>query len=217
MKISDLFAFLFSAAIVAFFVIPFTKDWYDLAYAFSPLLLSFIKFALLATFGEMLVMRITSGQYYAKNFGLIPKMIIWGLLGLLIYFAFVIFSKGVTALVFPAGEIDTFLKKTLNAFAISCFMNIIFAPPMMMVHHLTDRFIADHAGKFPVFQFNTLNLLKKIDWDRMWGFVYAKTIPFFWIPAHTVTFILPEKFRVLFAALLSVFLGLFLAFAKSKK
>ncbi|MCG8569446.1 MAG: hydrolase, partial [Spirochaetes bacterium] len=32
-----------------------------------------------------------------------------------------------------------------------------------------------------------------------------------------VTFILPEKFRVLFAALLSVFLGLFLAFAKSKK
>jgi hypothetical protein len=44
----------------------------------------------------------------------------------------------------------------------------------------------------------------------MWGFVYKKTIPFFWIPAHTVTFLLPAEIRVLFAVVLSVVLGLLL-------
>ena len=42
----------------------------------------------------------------------------------------------------------------------------------------------------------------------MWGKVYKYTIPLFWIPAHTVTFLLPTEFRTLFAALLSVVLGL---------
>ncbi len=38
-----------------------------------------------------------------------------------------------------------------------------------------------------------------------------KTIPLFWIPAHTITFLLPEEFRVLFAAVLSVMLGVLLS------
>ena len=58
------------------------------------------------------------------------------------------------------------------------------------------------------------NILKQIDWDRMWNFVFKKTIPFFWIPAHTITFLLPETFQVLFAALLSVALGVLLSLKK---
>jgi hypothetical protein len=43
--------------------------------------------------------------------------------------------------------------------------------------------------------------------------VFKKTIPFFWIPAHTITFLLPADFRILFAAILGVALGIILAIA----
>ncbi|MBK5251987.1 MAG: hypothetical protein JJE29_05070 [Peptostreptococcaceae bacterium] len=49
------------------------------------------------------------------------------------------------------------------------------------------------------------------------SFVLAKTIPFFWIPAHTLTFLLPGQYRVLAAAMLSIALGLILTLAKIKK
>jgi len=57
---------------------------------------------------------------------------------------------------------------------------------------------------------------KGINWNIQWHFVFKKTIPFFWIPAHTITFLLPADFQVLFAALLSVMLGLILAIASLK-
>ncbi|QOX63818.1 Mpv17/PMP22 family protein [Anoxybacterium hadale] len=38
-------------------------------------------------------------------------------------------------------------------------------------------------------------------------FVVCRTIPAFWIPAHTVTFLLPHEYRVLMAAMLSICLG----------
>ncbi|MDE7102493.1 MAG: hypothetical protein K2O37_06815, partial [Bacteroidales bacterium] len=56
-------------------------------------------------------------------------------------------------------------------------------------------------------------IMQGIDWKRQWSFVFKKTIPFFWIPAHTVTFMLPGEYQVLFAAFLGVVLGIILAFA----
>ena len=50
----------------------------------------------------------------------------------------------------------------------------------------------------------------------MWGFVFRLTIPLFWIPAHTVTFLLPTQYRTLFAALLSVVLGILLGIAERR-
>jgi hypothetical protein len=50
-----------------------------------------------------------------------------------------------------------------------------------------------------------------------WNFVFKKTIPLFWFPAHTITFLLPSQFQVLFAALLGVALGVILAIANNKK
>jgi len=47
--------------------------------------------------------------------------------------------------------------------------------------------------------------------------VYKKTIPFFWIPAHTISFLLPAAYRTLFAALLGVALGLILTIAVKKR
>jgi hypothetical protein len=51
----------------------------------------------------------------------------------------------------------------------------------------------------------------------VWGFVFKKTIPFFWIPAHTITFLLPPELRVLFAAALGIVLGVILALASLKR
>jgi hypothetical protein len=59
-------------------------------------------------------------------------------------------------------------------------------------------------------------IFPNLNWDVQWNFVFKKTIPFFWIPAHTLTFILPADYQVLFAALLSIALGLILAFASLK-
>ena len=54
----------------------------------------------------------------------------------------------------------------------------------------------------------------KINWEVQWGFVFKKTIPLFWYPAHTITFLLPGDYQVLFAAFLGVVLGLILSIKK---
>jgi len=210
MRFGDFVVVILVAGLAAFFLIPGTRHLYEIAYGHAPALLSFLKFGLLATAGEVLALRLNTGSYRTTGFGVFPKMIVWGFLGIAIYWAFIIFASG-TPNVFPAVRtLPAPWNTILNALAISVFMNIIFAPPMMLTHHLTDRFIADHGGRFPVAQLDLTDLLRRIDWERMWGFVFKKTIPFFWIPAHTVTFLLPEQYRVLFAVLLSVVLGLIL-------
>ncbi len=210
MKIKDLFALCFIAVLIVFFVTPVTRSAYENAYKFSPELISFIKFAILATFGEMAGARIRSGNYYSKEFGLLPKALIWGLLGAAISIAFRIFSGGVGS--FPVfADVNQYPGIILKAFTISFLMNIIFAPVMMLTHKVTDQHIADGGGRFYFKNINISDILSRIDWAQFWGFLMKKTIPFFWIPAHTVTFLLPAEFRTLFAAILSIFLGVFLS------
>ena len=47
-----------------------------------------------STLGEMLGLRISTGVYHNKTFGIIPRMVIWGVLGMGINMAMIIFSKG---------------------------------------------------------------------------------------------------------------------------
>jgi len=210
LKKSDLLAILFGILIAVFFILEPTREFYVRIYSRLPAVISFLKFGILATTGEMLVLRIKRGRYIEKEFGLLPKMIIWGFLGVGIYMAFGIFSKGVPSL-FPMID-----NSFLTAFLISLLMNTIFAPVMMLTHHLTDLHISNEGGKFNLKTFSPLKLLKQADWDKMWSFAFAKTIPFFWIPAHTITFLLPSIYRTLFAALLSIALGLLLALSGKK-
>ena len=58
--------------------------------------------------------------------------------------------------------------------------------------------------------------MDKKNWSVQWNFVFKKTIPFFWIPAHTITFLLPVQYQVLFAAILGIVLGVLLAIASLK-
>ena len=59
--------------------------------------------------------------------------------------------------------------------------------------------------------------MQNLNWKVQWGFVFKKTLPLFWFPAHTITFLLPGEMRVLFAALLGVLLGVILSIAARKK
>lgn len=197
----------------------FSRDW-----AFTA---SFLKFAILATMGEMLGMRIRTGKYYVPGFGLIPRAFVWGMLGVFTKAAFMIFSAGVPSIAAYAGMKETASvmaggltgQKIMLSFSISFFLNIIYAPVLMVTHKVTDFHIMTTGGSTVKF-FSAMDVaaaLGATDWNTMWGFVLKKTIPLFWIPAHTITFLLPAELQILFAALLSTALGLILAIASRKK
>jgi hypothetical protein len=207
------------------FVKPVT-DWYLQFNKEHGMVMSFFKFALLATLGEVIALRIKTGNYNEPGFGIIPRMIVWGFLGLAINLAFNIFATGAPAFLAymglkeaPHAMAGSFTGlKLLDAFTISATMNLIFAPVMMTFHKITDTHIIANGGTISGFlkpiPFGPI--LKGINWDVMWNFIFKKTIPFFWIPAHTITFLLPPEFRVLFAALLGIALGLILAIGGQK-
>ena len=190
------------------------------------MVMSFIKFAVLATLGESIGLRIRNGVYNKKGFGLIPRAIVWGFLGLTIKMAFVIFATGTPqflaylgfekAVVAMAGSITPL--KLLVAFSISAAMNLIYAPIMMTLHKITDTHILNNNGTIKGF-FQPIKfgeIMVNMDWSVQWNFVFKKTIPFFWIPAHTITFLLPSHYQVLFAAVLGIVLGVLLAIASLK-
>lgn len=191
-----------------------------------PFFMSFLKFAILGTLGEMIALRISTMQYMQSGFGLPPRILLWGCIGLVIHTAFIIFATGtpnfLLALGFslPAQALETgsFATRLGLAFSISSLMNILFAPVFMLAHGVASMHIEKTGGSLSGFfsPFNVGDTLGAIDWSMTWGFVFKKTIPFFWIPAHTITFLLPPELRVLFAASLGIVLGVILALASLK-
>lgn len=222
-KYSDLLTVASVAAIIAFFALsPAARDSFGAINRSHGMIMSFIKFAILATFGEVLAVRLTEGVYLKPGFGLLPKAFVWGLLGLVIKSNLIIYSSGVKALLAYldlATTPSSFPVMIMVAFSISLLNNTLFAPVLITLHKMSDIHISMTGGTMGGF-FSSVDcavLLKKINWDVMWNFVFKKTIPFFWIPAHTITFLLPPELQVGFAALLGVVLGVVLAFAGTKK
>ncbi|PXY01531.1 hypothetical protein DF185_08585 [Marinifilum breve] len=227
MKKQDIIFWLgFVLLFLPFFVSQTVFDFYIDFNKEHGMITSFIKFAILATIGEVIGLRIRTGNYYQKGFGVIPRAIVWGFLGLTIKLAFVIFATGTPIFLSylgVEGAIEAMkqpftVTKLLVAFCISAFMNLIYAPVMMTLHKITDTHIVDNGGTVvgllrPI-KFS--NIFVNLNWDVQWNFVFKKTIPFFWIPAHTITFLLPPDFQVLFAAVLGIVLGVLLAIASLK-
>lgn len=197
------------------FYLKFNKD--------HGLIMAMLKFGILATIGEMIGMRIKTGEYYAKGFGIVPRAIVWGFLGITIAIAFYVFSKGIPACINHFAPWDAIgamsgaftMTKLFSAFCISAAMNLVYAPVMMTFHKITDTHIAQNDGKMSCLlkAIPFANILTNINWNVQWNFVFKKTIPFFWIPAHTITFLLPPQFQVLFAAILGIVLGVIMAIA----
>lgn len=186
-----------------------------------PYIIGFLKVAVLATLGEILALRITKGSY-EKPIGIIYKFIIWGFIGIAFTVVFDIFAKGVIGVMdsglLPSAKKDSTSYKFLSAFFTSAFMNIIFAPTFMAFHRITDTYIElGHGSLNKIKKVKLKEVVNNIDWYGYLNFVILKTIPIFWIPAHTVTFLLPSQYRVLTAAILSMVLGAVLALSKPKK
>lgn len=202
-------------SITAFLVMPATNEIFVNATKVHPYLLGFIKFAIMATMGELLAARIGSGKWI-KTVGMGYKAIVWGIVGILSVLMFSLYSNGVAGaikdnLIFVGeGKFSVFL----TAFLVSAIMNLTFSPVFMAGHSISNTYIDMRAeGK----KIRLGEVIKVIDWQEFIRFVVAKTIPFLWIPAHTITFLLPPVYRVIVAAYLSIVLGVILAYARNRK
>jgi hypothetical protein len=145
--------------------------------------------------------------------------------------AFVIFGEGAPAMLksmgvsFPTNNPADILRtapfswlKLFTAVTVSTTLNLFFAAIFMTFHKITDLHILQNGGTLKGF-FTPVKIHKhfvELDWSTMWNFIFKKTIPFFWIPAQTLNFMLPEEYRILFAAFLSIVLGVLLSVAALK-
>ncbi len=206
-----------------FFLSNTVYERYNQLNATHGIAMSFMKFALLATFGEAIALRIKSGVFNQAGFGIFSRAVIWGFLGMTIKMAFVLFSSGTPTLlkylgmnVMPIDSAHLTINSLVVAFSISTAMNLVYAPIMMTFHKITDIHITTNNGSISclIKPLKFGEILQKIDWEKHLEFLFKKTIPFFWIPAHTITFLLPVDYQILFAAVLGVALGIILSISK---
>ena len=213
------FFWLLSVAIAAaLLVTPATHDPIIAATKVHPLCMGFIKFAILATIGEFLGVRVGSGEW-KKPVGLIWRALVWGILGAMIAMAFQVYYAGAIA-VMSNGLLpgkDSAYHFYITAFWTSFLMNATFGPMMMTAHRFSDAYIDLVGGKVLTRHATFAEVVARIDWRQFYGFVIGITCPFVWLPLHALTFMAPPEYRVLIAAILSVLFGALLAFAARRK
>ncbi len=211
MKKYDLLWALVIAGLLAVIAIPTSRGIIIAFTSVHPYIGGFIKFAILASIGELLALRIGTGKW-SRPVGFIYRAAVWGFLGIVIALIFPVFAGGVNGAL-EKGLLPGQGSTLAFAFFTSLIMNLTFGPSMMIFHRLTDTYIDLRFNKSadPV---TVKRIIQQVDWPGFYSFVIFKTIPFFWIPAHTITFMLPPEYRVLMAAVLSLALGLLLSLAK---
>ena len=173
----------------------------------------FIKFSILASMGDMLGIRVIKGEWIAPK-GLMYKALVWGIIGLMVTLVFTVFMGGVAAAQ-ASGKLPFNGSILAQAFFGSSIMNVTFGPMMMVFHRFTDMYIDSKCDNKEA-KVTMRELIEKNDWNSLVEFSWLKTCPFFWIPAHTIVFLLPSHYRVIVSAFLSIALGLLLAFAKKE-
>ena len=206
------FSVLVPAIFAVILSIPATRaDFLSLSAA-HPYLMGFLKFALLATTGEVLAARFAGGAFAFPK-GALMKAAVWGVIGMMMAGLMPVFAGGVVTAQ-QSGVLPLAGNAFVTALLTSVVMNITFGPVMMAGHRISDTVIDRRMdGK----KGGLLEAVRAVDWAGFVGFVALKAIPFFWIPAHTVTFLLPGSYRVFLSAVLSIVLGLLQAVAKRKK
>lgn len=186
------------------FVFIFTRSFFlDFAGDYK-IIGGFVKFFFLASMGDFVGMRLRTGSWKVPN-KILLKAIVWGLIGAVIVLVFTIFNSGVVTLQ-SKGLLPFDGTALATAFFTSLFMNTIFAPTMMAFHRVSDQYLDGSESVEAA--------VKDVNWVQFYKVVLLKTVPFFWIPAHTITFMLPDEYRVIFAAVLGIALGLLLSLFK---
>jgi hypothetical protein len=194
---------------IVMLIVPVTRGQYMAITKAHEYLGGFFNFAILATMGDLLAGRISSGKW-TLNFATIFRMLVWGFIGIAITLFFGIIGSGVTAL-----QKEMLLPFASSNFAHALFtsilLNISFGPAMFIFHKFTDTFIDAKFNKKPS---DMASMIARIDWKTLFKFTVLTTVPIFWIPCHTIVFLLPPEYRVLMAAFLSIALGLILSLKK---
>jgi hypothetical protein len=172
-------------------------NWYVRFVSTYPIWSAMLQFAVLGTFGEIISRWIVKKRilYPFTLMETVWKMISWSILAICIKYAFVGFEGFVDALVYhqPHAFLPLIFKEStfFHAFAKSILINLQFGLFLVVFHRILDNMF----------------LLNK-NWRRLdQAFL---TLIWFWIPAHTLTFILPPEYQIGLAALWSVVLGLLL-------
>ncbi|MEL7564174.1 MAG: hypothetical protein AAGU27_04760 [Dehalobacterium sp.] len=203
---------LFLCWVLILVIPPSRQIFIDITTA-HPYAVAFVKFAVLATMGEFLSLRILNGRWVMPVSPVI-RSVIWGLFGMLFVLIFEIFFTGVNSAL-SKGLLLCRDTQFTGAFFTSAIMNITFAPTFMAFHRLTDTYL-DLSAKSGKEKPGLEEIINGVDWNNFISFVCLRTIPIFWIPVHTITFLLPTVYRVIAAAFLSIILGVILTFAKRK-
>ncbi|MBO0452522.1 MULTISPECIES: hypothetical protein [Enterococcus] len=211
MKKGDIVWGLLLAGLLVLFVIPATRDPILAASGAHPYIGGFIQFGILATMGDLFGKRIVAGEYQFSSQVLL-RAVVWGIIGCMVTLVFPVFMGG--AGLAQAGKLLPFAGVSFaQAFCGSSIMNLTFAPAMNTFHRIMELWIETSAAKEPV---TLKGLIGKIDWATFVTFNWLKVGICFWIPVHTIVFLLPENIRVVVAAFSSIALGIILSFASKK-
>lgn len=196
---------------IVILAVPASRVAFITATDTHPYIRGFIKFAILATMGDLLGTRILKGEWIIPK-GLIFKGAVWGIIGMMITLVFTVFTTGVAAAQ-SVGRLPFAGSKLAQAFFESTIMNVTFGPMLYMYHKFGDLYIdikyENNGGKLTVKEF-----VERVDWYTIVGFSWVKIQTFVWIPCHTIVFLLPAQYRVLASAFLSILLGGLVAVSK---
>jgi len=177
-----------------------------------PYFAGFIKFAILATMGDLLGKRLLQKAWVIPR-GVLSKAVIWGIIGMMITLVFSVYMGGVASAQ-ASGRLPWNGSVAAQALFGSIIMNVTFGPMMMTFHRFTNMLIDvkyEKSGSLV----SLSDLVDKNDWHSLVEFAWVKTCIFFWIPVHTLVFLIPGQYRVLVSAFLSIVLGLLLAASKT--
>jgi hypothetical protein len=197
---------------VIILLIPTTREWFKGLSGSHPYIMGFIKFALLATAGELIAAFIKTGKITVPC-KIIWRFVIWGVIGVWISFMMTVY-KFAAAYMMTEGKLPGVGITPLFALFTSVLMNTSFGPTFMAVHKISDKMLEMSANKEKL---SLKNAVLGVDWANFVSFTILKTVPFFWIPAHFVTFLLPGEYQVIMAAALSIALGVILSVGGRKK
>ena len=218
----NIIAAVIAVSVIAFFalvlIIPASREVFKSLSSSHPYIMGFLKFGLLASCGEIFALRIKRKSWAFPNYFHF-RVLIWGAIGIAITFMMKVYTYGVVGMMehglLPAlKNTESFWNSLLRAFFTAAVMNLTFGPTFMAVHKCSDRVLDMIKIKEKVC---IESVIGSINWSAFVRFTLIKTVPLFWIPAHTVTFLLPEAYQVVLAAFLSVALGIILSFGTKKR
>ena len=143
-----------------------------------PLISAMVIFSIIGIISEVL------GQYAkgSRKFPFTPirfigKILIWAVLGLCIRYAFTGFHGFVDSLIS-----SKFLTGEFTPFFIAIFTVVLFGPYVIIIHRFLNNLLA-----------------RKWEWKGLKGKFIALT--WFWIPALTITFMLPVEMQIAVSSL----------------